>query len=147
MTDLGRQLGESHLAKDLACLLTQQRDMELQCNAEQAVLNQGQRWPEAKPLLGSSKLEPATRSKSMIVSQEVLRSNRQSESKAPLAGDRALASAGRAPNPRHTSRGSPEEFFLTLALNILVLLLDTYPASRLRLLNSSTLLRGLLTFM
>lgn len=27
--DLGRQLGESYLAKDLACLLTQQRDMEL----------------------------------------------------------------------------------------------------------------------
>lgn len=83
----------------------------------------------------------------MIVSQEVLRSNRQSEWKTPVAAERAPASASRPAFAGQPSRASPEEFLRTLALNILVLLLDAYPASQLRLLNSTMLLRGLLSFM
>lgn len=82
----------------------------------------------------------------MIVSQEVLRSNRQSEWKTPVAAERAPAGARHA-FAGQTSRASPEDFLRTLALNILVLLLDSYPAAQLRLLNSTMLLRGLLSFM
>lgn len=83
----------------------------------------------------------------MVVSQEVLRSNRQSELKTPEPDQRANAGGASQLDEVATYQLTPEELLRSLALNILVLLLEAYPVSQLRLLNGSMLLRGLLSFM
>ena len=147
MNELGRQLGECYLARDLACLLTQQRDMELQNKAEQTVLNQGDKRREPKFLQGPPKLEAASRCKSMIVSHEALRSNRQSDRLTPIAAEKSVAEPSRQPILSSDCPRSSDDFSRALILNILALLLEAYPAPQLRLLNLSLPLRSLISFM
>ena len=129
MAEIATQLGEAFLSNDLGCLIAQQREMELEDQAKQMVLNQDKDELNQSPL----DMHQAKRSKSVIVSNNMFLFKRK-------------------PNPQAEKKSEytkPEKVQLTreIMFNILEVLLRDFSNTVMRIMNFNQPLQSIRAYL